>query len=91
MSFKKTEKNPYKNSTIEEVMQVEIGSYYIQMGENMFESETGKLAFSKERAEHFFSVVMKGLRQMRDSGSEEEKGNAFECLLNFRIIPLRFH
>lgn len=72
-------------------MQVESGSYYIQIGDSMFESDTGKLAFNKERAEHFFAVVMAGLREMRDHGNEQEKEDALACLLNFRIIPLRFH
>ena len=90
-SQKKQEKSPYKDHTVEEVMQVEAGAYYIQIGDSMFESDSGKLAFSKERAEHFYGVAMEALRDMRDNGNEEEKEDALTCLLNFRIIPLRFH
>lgn len=90
-SIKKAEKSPYKDHSIEEVMQAEAGNYYIQIGDSMFESETGKMAFSKERAEHFFDVVMEGLRAMRDEGDEQEQQDALVCLLNFRIVPLRFH
>lgn len=88
---KKTEKSPYKDHTIEEVMQAEAGTYYIQIGDGMFESETGKLAFSKERAEHFYAAVWEGLNDMRKNGTAAEKADALQCLLNFRIIPLRFH
>ena len=88
---KKPEKSPYKDHTIEEVMQAEAGSYYIQIGDSMFESETGKLAFNKERAEHFFAAVYEGLRDMRKNGNEQDREDALHCLLNFRIIPLRFH
>ena len=73
---KKTEKSPYKGHTIEEVMQTEAGSYYIQIGDGMFESETGKLAFSKERAEHFYLAVWEGLNDMLKNGDEQEREDA---------------
>lgn len=88
---KKPEKSPYKDHTIEEVMQVEAGSYYIQIGDGMFESESGKLAFNKDRADHYYGVVWQGLADMKEHGSPEEQEEALKCLLNFRIIPLRFH
>ncbi len=72
-------------------MQVEAGHYYIQIADGMFESESGKLAFTKERAEDFYSQIWEGLREMRRNGNPEEKEEALQCLLNFRIIPLRFH
>lgn len=90
-SGKKPEKSPYRDHTIKEVMQVESGAYYIQMGDSMFESESGKIAFSKERAEHFFMAVWEGLNDMRLNGDEKAQEDALHCLLNFRIIPLRFH
>lgn len=72
-------------------MRTEAGNYYIQIGDSLFESETGKVAFSLERAEHFYAVVFEGLRDMRKNGDDEEREDALKCLLNFRIIPLRFH
>lgn len=72
-------------------MKAEAGAYYIQIGDNMFESESGKLAFSKERADHFFMAVWEGLADMRKNGNEQDQQDALHCLLNFRIIPLRFH
>lgn len=72
-------------------MQAEAGNYYIQIGDGMFESETGKLAFSKERAEAFFDQIMAGLIDMRKNGTPEDKEEAKACMLNFRMIPLRFH
>lgn len=91
MSSKKAEKSPYKNHTIQEVMEAEAGHYYIQIGDGMFESDTGKLAFSKERAENFYLQILEGLKDMKKNGSKQDQEEALACLLNFRIIPLRFH
>lgn len=90
-SGKKPEKSPYKVHSIEEVMKAEAGAFYIQIGDNMFESESGKLAFSKDRADHFYLMVWEGLDDMRKNGDEQAQEDALHCLLNFRIIPLRFH
>lgn len=77
--------------TLEDLMQLESGHYYIQIGNELFESDTGRLAFSKDRAEHFYSAVWQGLRDMKEHGSQKEAAEAEYCLLHFRIIPLRFH
>ncbi|NJO48228.1 MAG: hypothetical protein HC840_00770 [Leptolyngbyaceae cyanobacterium RM2_2_4] len=90
-SNKKPEKSPYKSHTIEEVMQAEAGHYYIQIGDGMFESESGKLAFTKDRAENFYFQIWEGLKDMKANGSKKDREEALNCLLNFRIIPLRFH
>ena len=84
-------KSPYKQHSIEDVAKAETGNYYIQIGDGMFESEQGKLAFSKERAEAFYEQIREGLVDMRSKGSQEDKDEAMFCLMNFRIIPLRFH
>ena len=86
-----SKKSPYRQHSVEEVVKTETGSYYIQIGDGMFESEQGKLAFTKERAEAFFQQIMDGLVEMRKTGSQEDKDEAMFCLMNFRIIPLRFH
>lgn len=92
MSSKKVpEKSPYKDHTIEDVLAIEAGNYYIQIGDSLFESETGKIAFSKDRAENFYFQVLEGLKDMKKNGSQEDRDEAERCLLNFRIIPLRFH
>lgn len=90
-SVKKPEKSPYGIHSIEEVMKTEAGAYYLQIGDSMFESDSGKLAFSKERAEEFYMMVWEGLKDMRKHGNVEDKEEAMHCLLNFRIVPLRFH
>lgn len=91
MSDKKDEKSPYKNHTIKEVMEAETGHYYIQVGDDMFETDTGKLAFSKERAEGFFGQILAGLEDMKKNGSKRDREEADLVLLNLRIVPLRFH
>lgn len=90
MSSKK-EKSPYGEHTVEDVLKAEAGNYYIQLGDDMFISESGKLAFRKEKAEFFYDRIMEGLRDMKDNGSEEEKEDAHQMLLHIRIYPLRIH
>lgn len=84
-------KSPYRQHSVEDVIKAETGNYYIQIGDGMFESEQGKLAFSKERAEAFYDQIREGLLDMQKKGSQEDKDEAMFCLMNFRIIPLRFH
>jgi len=81
----------YNGHTIEEVMAVEALHYYIQIGDEMLESETGKLSFTKERAEELFAQAWQGLSHMKKFGTAEEKEEARICFLNFRIHPLRIH
>jgi len=81
----------YAGHTIEEVMAIEALHYYIQIGDEILESETGKLSFSKERTEALFAQVMESLRHMKKHGNAEERADAEKCLANFRIWPLRIH
>jgi hypothetical protein len=81
----------YAGHTMEEVMAIEALHYYIQIGHEMLESETGKLSFTKDRADELFDRVFESLKHMKKFGTPEEKADAQECLLNFRIWPLRIH
>lgn len=90
MSDKVPPKSPYINYTEEEIMATESGHYVIQVGSDFF-SYNGKMAFSKERAEHFYDTVIAGLVDMRINGTEAEFADATACLLNLRIMPLRIH
>ena len=91
MSKNKKSDIMYGGYTAEEVVAIEAMHYYIQIGDEMLESETGKLSFGKGRAEQLFSQVFEGLRHMKKFGTQEEKADAEHCLLNFRIWPLRIH
>ena len=91
MSSKKREKSPYGEISVKEVMKAEDNTFYIQLGDDMFCSESGKLAFKKDKAEFFYDRIMEGLRDMRNNGSEEEKEDAHMMLLHIRIYPLRIH
>lgn len=88
---KKKDKSPYGRHTVEEIMQTEKDRFYIQAGEGMFENENGKIAFTRDRAEYFYSLAWEGFNMMIVQGTPEEKEDALRCLLNFRIVPLRFH
>lgn len=91
MAAKKEEKSPYVGHSVEEVQKTEIGNYYIQIGENVFESDSGKLVFNRDRANSLYMSIWQGLDDVRDNGDPEDKEEALHCLRNFRIIPLRFH
>lgn len=90
MSEKKTEKSPYRQYTVQEVIEAEAGNYVIQVGGDLF-SYNGKMAFSKDRAEMYYENVLAGLNDMKKNGSDEEKEDARKTLLLLRIYPLRFH
>lgn len=87
----KDDKNPYGKYSIEDVVEAESGNYYIQMGADCFETEAGKMAFTKDRAEQFLNTITKGLVDLQQNGSEVEKKDATLCLNNLRIVPLRIH
>lgn len=91
MSKKKQEKSPYGEHSVEDVNSAEAGFYYIQLGADIFVSEEGKMAFDKERTDYFFSTIWDGLNDMKENGSAEEKFDAEQCFLMFRIFPLRIH
>lgn len=81
----------YNGHTIEEVMSIEAEHYYIQIGDSMLESESGKLSFKKDRVEDMFEQIWESLKHMRKHGTDEEKADALKCLMSFRIHPLRIH
>lgn len=72
-------------------MAAEAGHYYIQVGTEIFASENGKMAFTKDRVEYFLDQIVEGLEDMKQNGSAEEQEDARACFLNLRIFPLRIH
>lgn len=91
MSEEKPKKSAYINYTEEQIMATESGNYVIQVGSDFYKSESGKMGFSKERAEQLYETVIIGLMEMRQHGTQEEYEDATMCLLNLRIMPLRIH
>ncbi len=87
----KPEKSPYRDYTIEDVLAAEAGHYYIQIGTEIFQSESGKMAFKKDRVDELFESILGGLKEMKKSNNKREVEDAHACLLNFRIFPLRIH
>lgn len=87
---KKPSKGPYGQYSVDEVMQVEAGNYFIQVGSDIF-SYDGKMAFSRDRAEMFFDSIFNDLTAMKENGTEIQKQDAITCLLLLRIFPMRIH
>ena len=84
-------KSAYKFYSEEDIAATEFGTYVIQVGDELFKSPNGKMAFSKDRAEMFYDDILGGLMVMKKEGSEAEQKDAEKCLLRLRIFPLRFH
>ena len=83
-------KSPYGQYSEEEVVLVEYGNYFIQVGSDIF-SFDGKMAFSRKRAEFFYDGILKDLTTMKEKGNPKEQEDAKTCLLLLRIIAMRVH
>lgn len=90
MAEKKTDKSPYGQYTVKEVIEAEAGNYVIQVGGDLF-SYNGKMAFTKDRADMYYENVLAGLNDMKKNGSDLEKEDAVKCLIHLKIYPLRIH
>lgn len=84
------DKNPYIGFTLDEVRKAEERLWYIQIGQQFFEYE-GVYLWDKEEAEHFFFTIRDGLEHMLKTGDLEEREDAREIIINFRMLPLRFN
>ena len=92
MSNEKKIDSSFQNGySIEEVMAVEAGKYVIQVGNDLLTSETGKMAFDKDRADELYEQVLIGLKDMKKSNNQQEKDDALYCLKHLRMFPLRIH
>lgn len=87
---KKTEKSPYGQYSVEDIIATEAGTYVIQVGDDLF-SYNGKMGFTLDRAEKFYNNIFNGLNEMKVSGNEVEKEDAIKCLLLLKMYPLRIH
>jgi hypothetical protein len=90
MSDETPPKSPYLNYTEEEILATEKGIFVIQIGADLF-SHNGKMGFTKDRAEQFYDNIVMGLEDLRENGTDIEKEDAFACLCNLRIMPLKIH
>lgn len=90
MPDEKDPKSPYGQYSIADVVLVEAGHYFIQVGSDIFSYE-GKMAFSRSRAEHFYDNIFKDLTAMKENGNKEEQDDAKACLRLLRIFPMRIH
>lgn len=88
---RKQPKNPYADYTIEQIMAVEANKFVIQVGGDLLQNESGKMAFSKERTEELFDQLLMSLNEMKESQDSQEREDALACLRHLRIWPLRIH
>lgn len=87
---KKEKKEVFGQYTVEEVAVIEFGHYYLQVGADIF-SYNDKLAFSRDRAEHFYDSVLRDLIVMEKSKDPVAKQDAKSCMLHLRICKMRLH
>ena len=86
-----SKKSVYRGYSEEDIAATELGTYVIQVGNDLFQAPNGKMAFSLDRAEMFYDDILGGLIAMKKEGSDLEKEDAAACLLHLRIFPLRIH
>lgn len=84
-----SERNPYRGYSLQDVKKSEATMWYIQIGKQFFEYD-GECLWEKDEAEHFYFTLRDGLEHMLRSGDIEEREDAREILINFRLLPLRF-
>lgn len=87
---KKDPKSPYGQYSLEEVIQVEAGHYFIQIGSDIFAFD-GKMAFTRDRAEMFYDSLFKDLTLLKEQGSKQEQEDAKAALFYLRIHPMKVH
>lgn len=90
MSDDKDPKSPWGQYSVEEVIAVEAGHYFIQIGSDIFSNE-GKMAFTRDRAEKLFDGIFSDLMAMKENGTDKQKEDATGCLMFLRIHPMRVH
>ena len=83
-------KSPFGQYSEHDVMVVEAGHYFLQVGSDIFIFD-GKMAFTRDRVEKFYDGIFKDLTLMKETGSPEEQGDAKAVLLHLRIFPMRIH
>jgi hypothetical protein len=83
-------KSPYGQYSEHDIVLVEAGNYFIQVGNDIFTVD-GKMAFSRKRAEFFFDGIQKDLTLLKKNGTSLEQEDANACLLLLRIIPMKVH
>ncbi len=87
---KKDEKSPYGQYTIEDVVAVEAGHYYIQVGSEIY-AHNEKMAFVRDRTEALYDSIFEDLTAMKKHGTKRQKKDAEICLMHLKIFPMRIH
>jgi hypothetical protein len=87
---KEDPKSPYGQYTTADVVEVEAGHYFIQVGGDIF-SFDGKMAFTRDRVEKLYDSIHGDLMAMKENGTNKQKEDAESCLLLLRIHPMRVH
>lgn len=83
-------KNPFVTYTTDEILATEENTYIIQVGPDLFSTDT-KLSFTKKQADHYFETILLALEDQIKNGTKRDKKEAKIILKNMRILPLRFH
>jgi hypothetical protein len=84
-------KSPYRSYSEEDIAATEFGTFVIQVGDDLFSTPNGKMAFNLQRAEMFYEDILGSLHAMKKEGNDIEREDAEKCLLLLRIMPLKIH
>lgn len=86
----KKKKKSFVTYTVDEVFASEENTYVIQVGPDLFSTDT-RLSFTKKMAEHYYDQIILALEDQIKNGNKKDRKEAKNILKNFRILPLRFH
>jgi hypothetical protein len=87
---KKDPKSPYGRFSLEDIVAIEAGHYFIQVGSDIF-CYNEKEVFTRDRAEMFYDSIFKDLTAMKEKGDEVAQADAKACLFYLRIHKMRVH
>lgn len=83
-------KVPFKIYSAEEIKKLEIDSYVIQVGVDLY-AEEGRMVFTKNAAAVYYNKILNHLLDIIDGGDAEEVMNAHRCLRSLHVMPLRIN
>jgi hypothetical protein len=83
-------KKPFKIYNAEEIKKLEVDSYVIQVGVDLY-AEDGRFVFTKKAAIVYYNKILNHLLDIIEGGDEEEVMNAHRCLRNLHVMPLRIN
>jgi hypothetical protein len=82
-------KGPFRGFTIEDVIEAETHGFAVQLG-NDFYSKNGSFVFSYSEANKHYKNILSKIVYAINNGTNKQQKDALRCLVNFKVLPLRW-